>query len=196
MIKKTLGICFAALTALFLSACAGTMSEKAPGETLPEYVRPYDSEELNSPHETSGGTSEDPYEGQYTFRIQPQLILDVAIYNADSDPTIGWTVVAADPGKVLSCTIDGWLYRMGDGGWVLLGGLSQEIGITATPQAPEEYAFYHHSCCFHRLFTQNGKLPSPPYVLEPGEYMMEYAVDGQRATATFTVIEPLECPHS
>ncbi len=146
---------------------------------------------------TTESGDENASDRENSFQIQPELILDTTVYNADSDPTIGWTVVAAEPGKALNCTVSGWLYRVDGDEKVLLGGVSQEIGLTATPEAPGAYASYHFSRCIHNLLENgpNGGMPSPPITLEPGTYLLEYNAEGGYASATFTVTETLTCPH-
>ncbi len=181
--KKLRILCIVSLLAALLASCAG------PDGTEPE-----------AGTEAATGTSSatpTPGEGEYPRAVQPELILDTTVYNADSDPTIGWTVVAAEPGKALNCTVSGWLYRVDGDEKVLLGGVSQEIGLTATPEAPGAYASYHFSRCIHNLLENgpNGGMPSPPITLEPGTYLLEYNAEGGYASATFTVTETLTCPH-
>ncbi len=161
-------------------------------------TQPEDETESETIAETSAGTTSSttpaPWEGEYTSEVQPELILDNTVYNADSDPIIAWTVVAAEPGVGLSTTIDGWLYRMEGDEKVYVGCASQEISILEAPPSPEEYATFRTSWDIHHFLLLEQL---PPYELTPGEYVLEYRNGGQEAmaSATFTVTETLTCPH-
>ncbi len=221
--KKLRILCIVSLLAALLASCAGpdgTEPAESSTDTTAETVEAGESADTATESETIAETSTDtageaesetllpvvtassdpdftppsPWEGEYTSEVRPELILDTTVYNADSDPTIGWTVVAAEPGKALNCTIDGWLYRVEGDEKVYVGCASQEISILEAPPSPEEYATFRTSWDIHHFLLLEQL---PPYELTPGEYVLEYRNGGQEAmaSATFTVTETLTCPH-
>ncbi len=174
--------------------------ETAEGETAADVTENTGTAETET-HLAGGEETSDaeavlqpPYDGEYIFEILPELILDTTVYNADSEPMFGWTVVAAEPGKGLRCTISGWLYRLEGDEEVLVGGVSQDIGIMEAPPSAEGYAtFRTSSWCIHN-FLELEQLS--PYSLEPGLYRLVYTDFYERkASALFVVTETLTCPH-
>ncbi len=200
--KRTRIACLLAVFTAMLVSCTAP-HESDPGESLADTTAEtaLATETPETLPETTPETVADtegetalPYDGEYIWQVQPELILDTTVYTADSDPTIGWTVVAAEPGVGLSTTIDGWLYRVEGDEKVYVGCVSQEISILEAPPSPEEYASFRTSWDIHHFLLLEQL---PPYELEPGEYVLEYRNSRQEAlaSATFTVTEALKCPH-
>ncbi len=222
--KKLRILCIVSLLAVLLVSCAGpdgTEPSESSTDTVAETVeagesadtvdtvdeetvapdteiQPEDETESETIAETSAGTASSttpaPWEGEYTSEVQPELILDITTYDADSEPIIGWTVVAAEPGVGLSTTIDGWLYRVEGDEKVYVGCVSQEVSMLEAPPSPEEYATFRTSWDIHHFLLLEQL---PPYELKPGEYVLEYRNGSQEAmaSATFTVTETVKCPH-